>query len=260
MTDHQHPQPEDPTSAAENHGTVAQGAGKTTMIRALLAADEAAGAGVAASASPVTALPLAVPTGRTTNLRIIADADQQVDHSHQPVPPVSPGGFPYRYKVRLQGANAYAFTADEVLALFIDSYQSQPGRDREAQLEQVKLRGRHCTGVIVNHVAQAMFAGQLSPEEEAVLQRSAEYNTDGDPITVEECPRWDHPEVPMLLMGDLYAPEYGRFEPPLGNVKLIWPGRAERYLDGLAELGLIALSENPAVTASPIVEVRGVEE
>ena len=61
--------------------------------------------------------------------------------------------------------------------MFIDGYQSQPGRDREAQLEQVKLRGRHCTGVIVNHVAQAMFAGQLSPEEEAVLQRSAEYDT-----------------------------------------------------------------------------------
>ena len=96
---------------------------------------------VAAATSPVTVLPLAVPADRTTNLRVIADADQQVDHSHQPVPPVSPGGFPYRYKVRLQGANAYAFTADEVLALFIDGYQSQPGRDREAQLEQVKLRG-----------------------------------------------------------------------------------------------------------------------
>ncbi len=156
--------------------------------------------------SPVTVLPLAVPADRTTNLRVIADADQQVDHSHQPVPPVSPGGFPYRYKVRLQGANAYAFTADEVLALFIDGYQSQPGRDREAQLEQVKLRGRHCTGVIVNHVAQAMFAGQLSPEEEAVLQRSAEYDTGRDPITVDECPRWDHPDVPMLLMGDLVRP------------------------------------------------------
>ena len=192
--------------------------------------------------------------------RMACRTDQLVDHSHQPVPPVSPGGFPYRYKVRLQGANAYAFTADEVLALFIDGYQSQPGRGREPELEQVKLRGRHCTGVIVNHVAQAMLAGQLSPDEEAVLQRSAEYGTGRDPITADECPRWDHPEVPMLLMGDLYAPEYGRFEPPLGNVKLIWAGWAERYLDGLAELGLIALSENPAVTASPLVEVRGVEE
>ncbi len=235
--DHQHEHAE---PAAEGHRT---GAGE-----------------VAAAVSPVTVLPLAVPADRTTNLRVIADADQLVDHSHQPVTPVSPGGFPYRYKVRLQGANAYAFTADEVLALFIDGYQSQPGRDREAQLEQVKLRARHCAGVIVNHVAQAMFAGQLSPDEEAVLQRSAEFGTGRDPITADECPSWDHPDVPMLLMGDAYAPEYGRFEPPLGNVKLIWPGRAERYLDGLAELGLIALSENPAVTASPLVEVRGVEE
>lgn len=211
-------------------------------------------------AAPVTVLPLAVPGDRVTNLRVIADADQEVDHSHHPIPPVSPGGFPYRYKVRLQGANAYAFTADEVLALFIDGYQSQPGRGRDAQLEQVKLRGRHCTGVIVNHVAQAMLAGILDPANEAVLQRSAEYNTGRDPITAEECPRWDHPTVPMLLMGDLYAPEYGRFEPPVGNVTLLWPGRAETYLHDLAELGLIALSENPAVTASPLVEVRGVQE
>lgn len=243
MTDHQHQHPhehghEQDKPATEDHTT---------------APGEVA-------PSPVTVLPLAVPGDRATNLRVIADADQLVDHSHQPVPPVSPGGFPYRYKVRLQGANAYAFTADEVLALFIDGYQSQPGRGREAQLEQVNLRGEHCIGVIVNHVAQAMLAGQLSPAEEAVLQRSAEYYTGRDPITVDECPRWDNPDVPMLLMGDLYAPEFGRFEPPLGNVKLIWPGRAERYLDGLAELGLIALSENPAVTASPLVEVRGVDQ
>ena len=236
MTDHQHPHEHEP--AIEDHSAPTE----------------------EVAAAAVTLLPLAVPTDRATNLRIIADADQQVDHSHQPVPPVSPGGFPYRYKVRLQGANAYAFTADEVLALFIDGYQSQPGRDREAQLEQVKLRARHCAGVIVNHVAQAMFAGELSPDEEAVLQRSAEFGTGRDPITVEECPRWEHPRVPMLLMGDPYAPEYGKFDPPLGNVKLIWPGRAERYLDGLAELGLIALSENPAVTASPLVEVRGVDQ
>ena len=237
MTEHQH---EHPKPAAEDHATTPGEVGAPT--------------------SPVTVLPLAVPADRTTNLRVIADVDQQVDHSHQPVPPVSPGGFPYRYKVRLQGANAYAFTADEVLALFIDGYQSQPGRSREAQLEQIELRGGHCIGVIVNHVAQAMLAGQLDPADEAVLQRSAEYHTGRDPITADECPRWDHPEVPMLLMGDLYSPAYGKFEPPVGNVKLLWPGRAEKYLHGLAELGLIALSENPAVTASPLVEVRGVEE
>lgn len=236
MTDHQHPHEHEP--AIEDHSATTE----------------------EVAAAAVTLLPLAVPTDRATNLRIIADADQQVDHSHQPVPPVSPGGFPYRYKVRLQAANAYAFTADEVLALFIDGYQSQPGRSREAQLAQIELRGGHCIGVIVNHVAQAMFAGELSPDEETVLQRSAEYHTGRDPITVEECPRWDHPRVPMLLMGDLYSPAYGKFDPPLGNVKLIWPGRAERYLQGLAELGLIALSENPAVTASPLVEVRGVDQ
>lgn len=206
---------------------------------------------------PVTVLPLAVPTDRATNLRVIADVDQEFDHSHQPVPPVAPGGSPYRYKIRLTGANAYACTADEVLALFIDGYQSQPRRGREAELEQIALRGQHCIGVIVNHVAQAMLDDQLGPEDELILQRSAEYGTGRDPITAAECPRWEHATVPMLLMGDLYAAEYGRFDPPVGNVTLLWPGRAERYLHDLADLGLVALSENPAVTASPLVEVRG---
>lgn len=208
----------------------------------------------------VTVLPLAVPTDRETNLRVIADADQQVDHSHQPVPPVAQGGWPYRYKVRLTAANAYATSADEVLALFIPGYRSKPDRGKAAELEQVKLRGEHCLGVIVNHVAQAMLAGQLDPDEEAILQRSAEYGTGRDPITAAECPRWDHPEVSMVLMGDLYAPEFGRFDPPVGNVRLLWPGRAERYLHDLADLGLIALAENPSVTASPLVEIRGTDQ
>lgn len=239
MNDDQHPQP---TADAGSAGPAAP--------------DDLSPAAI----SPVTVLPLAVPGDRVTNLRVIADADQQVDHSHQPIPPVAPGGSPYRYKVRLQGANAYACNADEVLALFIDGYQSQPGRGRDVELEQIKLRGEHCIGVIVNHVAQAMLAGQLEPAEEVVLQRSAEYHTGRDPITADECPRWDHPDVPMLLMGDLYSPKYGRFDPPVGNVTLLWPGRAERYLHDLAELGLIALSENPAVTASPLVEIRGMDE
>ena len=96
--------------------------------------------------------------------------------------------------------------------------------------------------------------------ESALRAILLQYHTGRDPITADECPRWDHPEVPMLLMGDLYFPAYGKFEPPVGNVKLLWPGRAEKYLHGLAELGLIALSENPAVSASPLVEVRGVED
>ncbi len=206
---------------------------------------------------PVTVLPLAPPSGQESTLRLVSDNDQEFDHSHRPVPPVTPGGMPYRYKVRLVGRNVYASTPDEVLSLFIEGYRPQPAPGRDVELDQVKLRGEHCIGVIVTHVAQAMLAGQLTAEQQPVLQRSAEYGTGRDPITASECPRWDHPEVPMVLMGDLYAPEYGRFEPPLGNVRLIWPGRAERYLHDLADLGLIALSENPAVAARPVVEVRG---
>ena len=205
----------------------------------------------------VTVLPLASWPTQESTLRVIADRDQQTDHSHRPVPPVAPGGSPYRYKVRLNGANAYACTADEVLAVFVDGHLPKPARGRDVELEQIRRRGEHCLGVIVNHVAQAILSGELDGPQEELLQRSAEFGTGRDPITVEECPRWDHPTVAMLLMGDLYTPEYGRFQPPAGRVTLLWPGRPERYLHDLAGLGLIALSENPSVAASPLVEIRG---
>lgn len=206
----------------------------------------------------VTVLSLSAWPVQESTLKVVADRDQQLDHSHRPVPPVAPGGFPYRYKVRLTGASVYASTADEVLALFIDGYDPRPGRGRDAELAHITLRGEHCIGVIVNHVAQAMIAGVLSPEEEQLLQRSAAYGAGQDPITADECANWGNVQVPMLLMGDLYAAEYGQFTPPAGNVQMLWPGRAERYLEGLAGLGLIAVSENPGVTAAPFVEVRGV--
>ncbi len=214
--------------------------------------------GTAEPAEPVTVLPLGPWPAKESTLRVVADRDQQQDHSGRPVPPVTSGGFPFRYKVRLTGASVYASTADEVLAVFIAGYDPRPARGRDAELAQITLRGEHCIGVIVHHVAQAMLAGLLSPEEERTLQRSAAYGTGQDPITVDECPRWEHPEVPMVLMGDLYAAEYGRFTPPAGNVIMLWPGRADRYLAGLVDLGLIALSENPGVAAAPPVEVRGV--
>ena len=75
---------------------------------------------------PVTTLPLARPSGQESSVRIVDDSDQSNDHSHRPVPPVAPGGMPYRYKVRLRHANAYASTADEVLSLFIDGYLATP--------------------------------------------------------------------------------------------------------------------------------------
>ena len=141
--------------------------------------------------------------------------------------------------------------------MFIDGYRARPGPGPEIELEQVRRRGEHCIGVIVTHVAQAVLDGSLTPAQIEVLQRSADYGTGRDPITSTECPRWDDPEVAMWLMGDLYAPEYGRFDPPVGKVRLIWPGRAERYLHDLADLGLIVLAENPATTTAPMVEVRG---
>lgn len=212
-----------------------------------------------AGAERVTELPLAPWPAQESTLRVIADRDQHLDHSHRPVPPVTSGGFPYRYKVRLSGANVYASTADEVLALFIDGYDPRPTPGRDAELAQIRLRGEHCIGVIVNHVAQVMLSGSVSPEEEHRLQRSAAFGTGQNPITADECGRWENVEVPMLLMGDLYAKEYGHFTPPDGNVVMLWPGRAERYLAGLAELGLIVVSENPGLAATPLVEVRGAE-
>ena len=215
-------------------------------------------------AGPVTVLPAVgtVPNPRSTLIRI-SDADQHTDHSGKPVPPVTAAGLPYRYKVRFAGWNAYACTADEVLALFIPDYRPDPPRTgpqaRDVELEQVQRRGRHCVGVIVNHVAQAMLEHRLSEQEEQLLQRCAELGNNRNPVTVAECPQWLNEDVPMLLMGDLYAAEYGRFTPPAGNVVFLNPGYADQYLVDLASLGLLALTENPAYTGRPLVEVHGTD-
>ena len=215
-------------------------------------------------AGPVTVLPLVGPlTDPRSTVTQVVDPDQRTDHSGKPVPPVTAAGMPYRYKVRFQGWNAYACTADEVLALFIPGHRPDPPRTgahaRQVELEQVQRRGRHCIGVIVNHVAHAMLEHQLSEQEEQLLQRSAELGNMRDPITIAECPQWSHPDVPMLLMGDLYAAEYGRFTPPTGNVAFLNPGYADQYLTDLARLGLLALSENPAYTARPLVEISAAD-
>lgn len=211
---------------------------------------------------PVTVLPPVrpVPDARSTLIRV-ADHDQRTDHSGKPIPPVTAAGLPYRYKVRFAGWNAYACTADEVLALFIPDYRPDPPRTGpqacDVELEQVERRGRHCIGVVVNHVAQAMLEHRLSEQEEQLLQRSAELGNGRDPIIFEECSQWSHEDVPMLLMGDLYAAEYGRFDPPAGNVVFLHPGHADQYFADLARLGLLALSENHAYTGRPLVEIRG---
>lgn len=216
---------------------------------------------LANSTSLVTVLPAVGPIAdpRSTLIQII-DTDQRVDHSGKPVPPVTAGGLPYRYKVRFADWNAYASTADEVLALFIPDYHPDPPRSgpqaRDVELHQVQRRGRHCVGVIVNHIAHAMLEHRLTEQEERLLQRSAELGNNQDPITAQECPQWLNEYVPMLLMGDLYAAEYGRFTPPAGNVMFLNPGYASQYLADLASLGLLALTENPAYTGRPLVEVR----
>lgn len=212
----------------------------------------------------VTVLPPVGPVAdpRSTLIRV-ADPDQRTDHSGKPVPPVTAAGLPYRFKVRFAAWNAYACTADEVLALFIPDYRPDPPRTgpqaRDVELEQIQRRGRHCVGVIVNHVAHAMLEHQLSEQEEQLLQRSAELGNSRNPVTVAECPQWLNEDVPMLLMGDLYAAEYGRFTPPTGNVVFLNPGYADRYLADLARLGLLTLTENPAYIGRPLVEIRGTD-
>lgn len=212
-------------------------------------------------ASLVTVLPVVGPVAdpRSTLIRV-DDVDQRADHSGKPIPPVTAAGLPYRYKVRFSGWNAYACTADEILALFIPDYRPDPphsgAQAGDVELKQVQRRGRHCVGVIVNHIAHAMLEHRLSEQEEQLLQRSAELGNNRDPVTVQECPQWLNEDVPMLLMGDLYAAEYGRFTPPAGNVVFLNPGYADQYLADLANLGLLALTENPAYRARPLVEVR----
>ena len=52
----------------------------------------------------------------------VPDDEQAYDHSGQPIAPLTPAGFPYRYKLRGRGLSSYASTAEEVLALVIEDY------------------------------------------------------------------------------------------------------------------------------------------
>lgn len=190
----------------------------------------------------------------------VLDDDQATDHTGQPIAPLTPAGMPYRYKLRGRGLSSYASTADEVLALVIEEYP-QPSdttdlgalsrHDEEAH----DVRVLHAFGVITTLVADAIISGKLSADEEAVLQRSAERGPDRPPITADDCPSWDHPTVPMVLLTVLYDRTLGRRTPPAGNIELIDPGDPDTYLSDLQRLGLIQLSRNPAHRPGRLTEI-----
>lgn len=191
---------------------------------------------------------------------IVLDDDQATDHAGQPIAPLTPEGFPYRYKLRGRGLSSYASTADEVLALVIEDYPQRPDTadaDGLSRYDEAAhdVRILHAFGVITTLVAEAIISGQLSADEEAVLQRSAERGPDRPPITAHECPSWNHPTVPMVLLTVLYDRSLGQRNPPAGNVVFIDPGDPDTYLSDLQRLGLIQLSTNPAYRPGRLTEI-----
>lgn len=190
----------------------------------------------------------------------VLDDEQATDHAGQPIAPLTPAGFPYRYKLRGHGLSSYASTAEEVLALVIEDYPTPPDTNDADELarydeETHDVRVLHAFGVITTLVADALISGQLSAEEEAVLQRSAERGPDRPPITADDCPTWEHPTVPMVLLTVLYDRSLSERTPPHGNVIFIDPGVPETYLADLQRLGLIQLTRNPAYRPGRLTEI-----
>lgn len=192
----------------------------------------------------------------------VPDDEQAHDHSGQPIAPLTPAGFPYRYKLRGRGLSSYASTAEEVLALVIEDYPRPLDNDGDASADQARndeqahdARVLHAFGVITNLVAEAIISGELTAAEEAVLQRSAERGPDRPPITVEDCPRWDHPTVPMVLLSALYDRSLGTRTPPAGHIVFVDPGEPDTYLGDLIRLGLIEVTTNPAYRPGRLTEI-----
>lgn len=190
----------------------------------------------------------------------VLDEDQATDHSGQPIAPLTGAGMPYRYKLRGRGLSSYASTADEVLALVIEDYPQPPdATDAEAMSrhdeETHDVRVLHAFGVITTLVTDAIMSGKLTASEEAVLQRSAERGPDRPPITADDCPSWDHPSVPMVLLTVLYDRSLGQRTPPAGNIVFIDPGDPDTYLSDLQRLGLIQLSRNPAYRPGRLTDI-----
>ena len=193
----------------------------------------------------------------------VPDDEQAYDHSGQPIAPLTPAGFPYRYKLRGRGLSSYASTAEEVLALVVEDYprlldldDTAADDDRARYEEQAHdVRVLHAFGVITNLVAGAIISGELTVAEEAVLQRSAERGPDWPPITVEDCPRWDHPAVPMVLLSALYDRSLGTRTPPAGHIVFIDPGEPDTYVGDLMRLGVIEVTTNPAYRPGRLTEI-----
>jgi hypothetical protein len=192
---------------------------------------------------------------------VVWDDEQPVDHAGEPVAPLTPAGMAYRWRLRLPGRSVYAVDADQVLAAVIDDYPTPPDTadTTDAAWDRYELtcldaRVLHAFGVIVDHVAQAMFAGLLEPDAERILQRSAERGPDHPPITVDDCPEWPH-QVPMILIKDFYNPAVTSRQPPRGNIVYIDPGQPEPYLLDLDRLGVVDLEQNPVYRSGGTAEI-----
>lgn len=185
---------------------------------------------------------------------LVHDDDQPRDHGGDPVAPLTPTGHPYRFRLRIDQRSYYASTADDLLAVIIDGYPEPPQNPDDADQvdtydqEALDARTLHAFGVIINHVAGAIIEGDLTPDDEALLRRSAERGPSSPPITDQECPIWTA-STPMILITGLYHPSQRR-QPPAGNVTFLDPGTPDTYLDDLARIGEIKLQQNPTFAPS----------
>lgn len=199
--------------------------------------------------------------GQLMPVTVVPDEQQQIDHNGQPIAPLTPAGLPYRYRLRRPGSAVYAATADDLLGVVIDGYPAEPAQDADPAAVQAwdqqthDLRVLHAFGVITTLVADAIISGQLTADQEHILQRSAERGPGAPPITAADCPRWEVDSVPMVLIEPLYDPSLGDRVPPAGNVVFIDPGVPDRYLRDLARLGLIELSSNPIYREGGLAEL-----
>lgn len=190
----------------------------------------------------------------------VLDTDQVNDHAGQPVVPLTPDGMPYKYKLRRGPSNVYTSTADEILSVVIDDYPQLPPSPDAIDLdlydrESHDTRVLHSAGVITTLVADAIMSGQLSADEEAVMQRSASFGPDFPPITTAQCQRWDNSDVAMVLLCIRYDRSLGERVPPAGNVVFIDPGVPETYIWDLHRLGVIELTRNPVFRPGGLTDI-----
>lgn len=195
---------------------------------------------------------------------VVPFPDREFDHSGDLLAPLTSAGLHYEWAVQRPGSTStiYSTDPDGVFEVLIEDYDAtdDPAVSLEVRAEaaraRIDQRAQFTHAHIVNHVAQAVLAGQLSVDQEAVLERCGDYL---HPLTVDEVPEWTAP-VPLVMPAVFYGDRarlagLPELVPPAGNVVLLDVTDPSSLLEDLGRIGALRVQRftpHSSPTSAPV--------